>query len=52
MWLALAAVVTCILSTLILMISVGIGLGYNYCYVDYKTNKLDGKYLIRLIHFI
>ncbi|CAG4971443.1 unnamed protein product [Colias eurytheme] len=36
---AAVAVVSCLVSTLIFMLSIGIGLGYNYCYVDYTSGR-------------
>ncbi|XP_039753612.1 uncharacterized protein LOC120628971 [Pararge aegeria] len=36
---AATSVVTCIVTTLLIMLALGIGLGYNYCYVDMETGR-------------
>ncbi|XP_072948831.1 uncharacterized protein [Epargyreus clarus] len=36
---AVTAVVTCLITTLMLMLAFGIGIGYNYCFVDFKTRQ-------------
>ncbi|XP_022814194.1 uncharacterized protein LOC111347990 [Spodoptera litura] len=36
---ALTAVVMCLVLTLCIMLGLGVGLGYNYCYVDLKVMK-------------
>ncbi|OWR54517.1 hypothetical protein KGM_207826 [Danaus plexippus plexippus] len=36
---ALTAVVTCMMTTLLIMLAIGVGLGYNYCFVDIQTGR-------------